>query len=121
MRIGYTAEHEWVTVQEDLATVGITDRAQSALGDLVFIELPKVGTSLKRGGVAGVLESVKAASDIFSPLTGTVVAVNEDLATDPTRVNLDSMGAGWLFKLRSSDLAELNDLLTREAYEALQV
>jgi glycine cleavage system H protein len=116
MGVRYTAEHEWVAIEGNHATVGITDYAQRALGDLVFVELPAVGSAISRGAVAAVVESVKAASDIFSPLTGCIVDVNPAAASDPSLVNTDPMGAGWLFKIEFNDSAESSELLDESAY-----
>jgi glycine cleavage system H protein len=119
MSIRYTAEHEWVAVDGDLATVGITEYAQGALGDLVFVQLPEVGVSLAKGAAAAVVESVKAASDILAPLTGTIVEVNPTTVADPSLVNIDPMGAGWLFKIKLSDSSELSHLLDESAYQQI--
>ena len=116
MEVRYTAEHEWVAADERLATIGITDYAQRTLGDLVFVQLPDVGASLARGAVAAVVESVKAASDIFAPLAGRVVEVNTAAATDPSLVNSDPLGAGWLFKMELADPQEFASLLDEAAY-----
>jgi glycine cleavage system H protein len=115
----FTTDHEWLTVDDDVATVGITDYAQSQLGDVVFVELPQVGRQLAKGDAAGVVESVKAASDVFSPLTGEVVGVNSEIVADPALVNKEPMQAGWFFKIRLADRAELTDLLDEAAYQAL--
>ena len=119
MEVRFTAEHEWVAVDGNQATVGITEYAQRALGDLVFVQLPTVGTSMPRGAVAAVVESVKAASDIFAPLSGRIVAVNPAAVADPSLVNTDPMDAGWLFKIELSDAAELSPLLDESAYREL--
>jgi glycine cleavage system H protein len=119
MKVRYTAEHEWVAVDGNVATVGITDHAQNALGDLVFVQLPEVGASLARGAVAGVVESVKAASDIFAPLTGRIVEVNTKIVADPGVVNADPAGAGWLFKIQYSNAAEWDQLLDESAYRQI--
>ncbi len=113
----YRETHEWVRTEEDgTVTVGITDHAQELLGDLVFVELPEPGKTVSAGGECAVVESVKAASDVYSPLSGEVVAVNEALADAPETVNDDPYGAGWLFKLRPADALELDQLLDAEAY-----
>lgn len=113
----YTASHEWVDTQEDgNLRVGITDHAQEALGDLVFVELPNVGDRVDQGDACAVVESVKAASDIYSPVSGEVVAVNEALADDPGMINSDPYGDGWLFEVEPSDPVEVDDLLDAEAY-----
>ncbi len=116
----YTAEHEWVQAVEDgRVRVGITDFAQAQLGDVVYVELPKVGAKLAAMQPFGVVESVKAASDLYSPLTGTVVAVNAALADAPEVVNADPYGEGWMLVLEPGDAAELDALLTPEAYGEL--
>jgi glycine cleavage system H protein len=119
MEIHYTAEHEWIAVADGIATVGITDHAQRALGDLVFVQLPEVNATLAKGAVVAVVESVKAASDIYAPLTGTVVEANSAAVNDPALINADAMGAGWLFKIKLSDTAELANLLNENAYRKL--
>jgi glycine cleavage system H protein len=114
----YTETHEWVTVDGDLATIGITDHAQAQLGDVVFLELPSVGKLLETGDSFGVVESVKAASDLYSPVAGTVTEVNESLNTRPEQVNGDPFGSGWLIKVRlNGDLSE--GLLDQAGYQAL--
>jgi glycine cleavage system H protein len=114
----YAASHEWVRLEADgTVTVGISDHAQEALGDVVYVELPEVGASLNAGQEAGVVESVKAASDIYAPIAGTVLAVNEVLTDSPEQVNSDPY-ASWFFKLQPSDAAELNKLLDAAAYSA---
>ena len=118
METKYSKDHEWLTVQGDIATVGITDFAQQELGDLVFVELPKVGAKLNKGGEAATVESVKAASDVFSPLTGEVVEVNKAIVDDPALVNSDPQGAAWFFKMKIADAAELADLMDEAAYRA---
>jgi glycine cleavage system H protein len=119
MEVRYTAEHEWVAVEANIATIGITDYAQRVLGDLVFVQLPTVGSSLARGAAAGVVESVKAASDIYAPLTGRIVEVNPATVETPGLVNSDPMGAGWLFKIQVGDAAEVAQLLDEAAYGKL--
>lgn len=114
----YLDSHEWARVESDgTVTVGISDHAQGALGDLVFVEVPEVGKSLSKGGAAAVVESVKAASDVYSPLSGEVVAANDSLGSSPELVNSDPYGAGWLFKIKPSNTAELQQLLDAKAYE----
>jgi glycine cleavage system H protein len=115
----YTKEHEWVRLDGDLATVGITDHAADQLGDIVFVELPAVGTALRQLATFGVVESVKAVSDLFAPLGGEVVEVNAALASTPEAVNSDPYGAGWLVRVRVADRAEMDALLDPAAYEAL--
>jgi glycine cleavage system H protein len=114
----YTQTHEWVSTEADgSARIGITDHAQEALGDLVFVELPSVGDQVDQGDACAVVESVKAASDIYSPITGEVVAVNEDLEDDPGLVNNDPYGDGWLYAVSPSDETEIDALLDAAAYE----
>lgn len=115
----YTKDHEWLKVDGDIGTVGITPYAQEKLGDLVYVELPGVGTKLQGGAVAATVESVKAASEVYAPVSGDVVAVNERLSAEPGLVNAQPMDDGWLFKLRLSDPGELNTLLDEAAYNEL--
>ncbi len=113
----YIASHEWVRLEADgTVTVGVTDHAQDALGDVVYVELPEVDVVLSAGDEAGVVESVKAASDIYTPLSGTVIAVNSTLEDAPEQVNSDPYGEGWFFKLRLADAGELEELLDADAY-----
>ncbi len=119
MTLKYTPDHEWLSIDGDIATVGITHHAQDALGDVVFVDLPAVGTPFAQKDVAGVVESVKAAADVYMPVTGVVVEVNEDLRSDPALANTDPLGAGWFFKVKLSSPAELDALLDETAYAAL--
>lgn len=119
MTIYYTPDHEWLQVDGDTATVGITDYAQGQLGDVVFVELPVVGAKLTKGGDAAVVESVKAASDVYAPVSGAVTEGNAALEADPALVNTDAEGAGWFFKLALADAGELAGLMDRAAYDAL--
>ena len=114
----FTVEHEWIDVDGTTATVGITIYAQEQLGDIVFAEVPAVGAVLKKGGDAAVVESVKAASDVYAPVSGTVIEGNGALGDDPSLVNSDPEGAGWFFKLTLSDPGELDGLMDGAAYEA---
>ena len=114
----FTEEHEWIEVNGDIATVGITIYAQEQLGDIVFVELPMPGTRVDRGGEAAVVESVKAASDVYAPVSGEVVGVNEQLEDEPSLVNESAETGGWFFQLRLSDTAELQGLMNEEAYQA---
>lgn len=114
----YTREHEWITVEGDLATVGITDFAQEQLGDVVYVELPAVGKAVSKGGEAAVVESVKAASEVYAPLTGEVVAVNDVLNQEPATVNADPFGKGWFLKMKLADRKELDGLMDEKAYRA---
>jgi glycine cleavage system H protein len=118
MSVYYTKEHEWIGVDGDTATVGITDYAQNLLGDVVFVEVPEAGRRVAKGGEAAVVESVKAASDVYSPLSGDVTEGNQALVDDPALVNSDPEGEGWFFKLRLSDTNEINDLMNAEQYKA---
>ena len=121
MTILYTADHEWIDATEHAAAiVGITVHAQDALGDVVFVELPEVGTSYTKGDVAGVVESVKAAADLYMPVSGEIVEVNETLRADPALANSAPMAAGWFFKVKLSDASELASLMDASAYDALQ-
>jgi glycine cleavage system H protein len=114
----YVSSHEWIREEGDgVVTIGITDYAQESLGDVVFVETPDVGAEVSAGDDAGVVESVKAASDIYAPLSGTVIEVNEELEDAPENVNNDPYGDGWFFKLKLSDAAELDDLLSAEEYQ----
>ena len=116
----YSKSHEWVRVEDDgTATIGISDHAQALLGDMVFIELPEVGTALDAGEECAVVESVKAASDVYAPVTGEVVAVNELLEDAPETVNSDTYNDGWLFRVKLADEAELKELLDADAYAEL--
>ncbi len=118
-QLKYAASHEWVSVEEgDQITVGITDHAQDLLGDLVFADLPEVGQTFAREQVCMTLESVKAASDIYMPLSGKVVAINSALEDEPELINEDAFGDGWLFKMVADDISELDSLLTEADYEA---
>jgi len=115
----FTEEHEWLTLDGDIATVGITEYAATQLGDLVFVELPKAGAALSKGSAAAVVESVKTASDVYAPLAGEVVAVNDAVTKDPSLVNTDPLGAGWLYKLKLARVADFETLLDEAAYKKL--
>jgi glycine cleavage system H protein len=115
----FTKDHEWLRVEGDIATVGITQYAQEQLGDLVFVELPAVGRQLETGAAAAVVESVKAASDVFAPVSGEVTQVNESAVREPGLVNSDPMGKGWLFKMKISEFGQVDGLLDEHAYEEL--
>lgn len=114
----YSKEHEWVEVAGDTATIGITRYAADQLGDIVFVELPAGGSAVVAGGDAAVVKSVKAASDVYAPLTGKVVETNEDLAADPALLNADPEGKGWMFRLSLTNTAELETLMSADDYEA---
>ena len=113
----YTKEHEWVKAEGDTAYIGITDHAQSELGDIVFVDLPKVGTTLAKGQTLGSVESVKAVSDIYSPISGEVVEINELLAKTPQKLNEDPHGEAWLVKVKLASAAEINDLMSAADYQ----
>ena len=114
----YTREHEWVRLEDGVAVCGISDYAQTQLGDVVFVELPEVGTHLAREAVAGVVESTKAANDVYAPVSGEVVAVNDRLEEEPNLVNESAEDQGWFFRLRLADEGELEELLDEDAYRA---
>jgi glycine cleavage system H protein len=116
MTIKYTPDHEWLKVEGDNATVGITHHAQDALGDVVFVDLPEVGKAFAAKDIAGVVESVKAAADVYMPVTGTITEVNEALRDDPSLANSDPLGAGWFFKVKLSAPAELDALMDETSY-----
>jgi len=115
----YTKEHEWIRIEGDIAIVGITEFAQSELGDIVYVDVTTEGDDLQRDEVFGTVEAVKTVSDLFMPLTGTLTELNAELDTQPELVNSDSYGAGWMIKIRFSDASELDSLLTAEAYKDL--
>ena len=120
MTVHYTSDHEWISTDEDgTATVGITTHAQDALGDVVFVDLPAVGKSFQKGEVAGVVESVKAAADLYMPVGGEIVEVNESLRADPSLANSDPQAAGWFFKMKVADATEASALLDQTAYDEL--
>ncbi len=120
MTTKFTPEHEWINIEDhEAAVVGITLHAQDALGDVVFVDLPEVGRSYKRGEVSGVVESVKAAADIYMPVDGEVDEVNEALRADPALANRDPLGEGWFFKVRVADMAQFDELMDAPAYDAL--
>ncbi|CAN7602653.1 glycine cleavage system protein GcvH [Rhizobium sp. LjRoot30] len=115
----FTAEHEWLQIDGDVATVGITAHAAEQLGDLVFVELPDVGSSFDKGADAATVESVKAASEVYCPLDGEITEINEAITADPSLVNSDPQGAGWFFKLKLKNLADVDGLLDESAYKEL--
>ena len=118
MTIKYTEDHEWLKIDGDMATVGITVHAQDALGDVVFVDLPAVGTRFVQKETAGVVESVKAAADVYMPVSGEVTEVNEALRDDPSLANTDPLGAGWFFKVKLSDVSQLDALMDETKYTA---
>jgi len=115
----FTEDHEWLLEDGDAVVVGITEHAQEQLGDLVFVELPKQGSKLEKGDPAAVVESVKAASDVYAPVTGEVVEINQKVVDEPGLVNADAMGKGWLFKMKISDRSQLDRLMDEAAYRAM--
>ena len=117
MSLKYTEDHEWINVEGDVAVVGITHHAQDALGDVVFVDLPEVGQSFAQKDVAGVVESVKAAADVYMPVSGEVIEVNEELRNDPSLANSDPLGQGWFFKVKLAQPAEVDALLDETAYK----
>jgi glycine cleavage system H protein len=118
MTVLYTPDHEWLRIDGDVATIGVTDYAQTQLGDVVFVDLPKVGRVVKKAEAAAVVESVKAASDVYAPISGEVLEVNEALTGDPSLVNSDPAGGAWFFKLKIADKKELDGLMDEAAYKA---
>ena len=117
MTTRYTKDHEWIRLDGDVATVGITEHAQNALGDIVYVELPEIGKQMTKGGDAAVVESVKAASDVYSPAAGEVVAINDALGASPGAINEEAEGKGWFFRLRLSSPNELDELMSAEQYK----
>jgi len=117
MSTRYTKDHEWIRLDGDVATVGITEHAQEQLGDIVYVELPEIGRKVDKGGEAAVVESVKAASDVYSPASGEVVAINDALGATPGTINEEAEGKGWFFRLKLSSPAELNELMSAEQYK----
>jgi glycine cleavage system H protein len=115
----YSKEHEWVKVDGDTATIGITDYAQNSLGDIVYVELPKVGANIAQFSSVGVVESVKAVSDLFTPIAGEVIEINPELENDPALVNREPYGGGWMFKLKLTDGTQTNGLLSSSDYEKI--
>ena len=117
MSTHYTKDHEWIRLDGDVATVGITEHAQSQLGDIVYVELPEIGRKVEKGGEAAVVESVKAASDVYAPASGEVVAVNETLGSAPNAINEEAEGKGWFFRLKLTTPGELDGLMSAEQYK----
>ena len=115
----FTKDHEWLRLEGDTATIGITEHAQDQLGDLVFVELPKVGRKLQQGEPAAVVESVKAAADVYAPISGTIVEINEAIVNEPDVVNSDPMGRGWFFKIKISNSSQIGALMDEAAYQAM--
>jgi len=115
--VKYSKEHEWLKLQEDVATIGITKHATEMLGDIVFVELPEKGSSVEKDGTAGVVESTKAASDVYTPVSGEVVDANQTIVDDPSKINTDPEGDSWFFKLKLKDVKELDTLMNKEEYD----
>ena len=115
--VKYSKEHEWIKLDGDIATIGITKHATEMLGDIVFAELPEKGTNVEKDGTAGVVESTKAASDVYTPISGEVVDINQNIVDDPAKINEDPEGAAWFFKLKIKDASELDSLMNKEEYE----
>ena len=115
--VKFSKEHEWVTVADDIATIGITKHATEQLGDIVFTELPDKGSNVEKDITAGVVESTKAASDVYTPISGEVVDINQSIVDDPSKINLDPEGSAWFFKLKIKDKSEIDTLMSREEYE----
>ena len=115
--VKYSKEHEWIKLEGEVATIGITKHATEMLGDIVFAELPEKGKNVEKDGTAGVVESTKAASDVYTPISGEVVDINQSIVDDPAKINEDPEGAAWFFKLKVKDLSELDTLMNKEEYE----
>ena len=115
--VKFSKEHEWVTVADDIATIGITKHATEQLGDIVFTELPDKGSNVEKDKTACVVESTKAASDVYTPISGEVVDINQSIVDDPSKINLDPEGSAWFFKLKIKDKSEIDTLMSREEYE----
>tara|TARA_B100001123_G_C14805305_1_gene826081 strand:- start:249 stop:629 length:381 start_codon:yes stop_codon:yes gene_type:complete len=115
--IKFSKEHEWITVDGNIATIGITKHATEMLGDIVFAELPEKGSNVNKDGTAGVVESTKAASDVYTPISGEVVDTNQSIVDDPSKINSDPEGSAWFFKLKIKDQSEMNNLMNRDEYE----
>ena len=115
--VKFSKEHEWVTLAGDVATIGITQHATEMLGDIVFAELPEKGSNVEKDGTAGVVESTKAASDVYTPVSGEVIDINQDIVDDPAKINEDPEGAAWFFKLKMKDISELDSLMNKDEYD----
>ena len=115
--VKFSKEHEWVTLEGDVATIGITQHATEMLGDIVFAELPEKGSNVEKDGTAGVVESTKAASDVYTPVSGEVVDINQAIVDDPAKINEAPEGAAWFFKLKMKDISELDSLMNKEEYD----
>ena len=115
--VKFSKEHEWIKLEEDIATIGITQHATEMLGDIVFVELPDVGSSVEKDGNAGVVESTKAASDVYTPVSGEIIENNQSIVDDPAKINSDPESEAWFFKLKIKDKSEMDSLMNREEYE----
>jgi glycine cleavage system H protein len=115
--VKFSKEHEWIKLEEDIATIGITQHATEMLGDIVFVELPDVGSSVEKDGNAGVVESTKAASDVYTPVSGEIIENNQSIVDDPAKINLDPENEAWFFKLKIKDKSEMDTLMNKEEYE----
>jgi len=115
----YTKDHEWLSIEDNTATIGITEHATEQLGDIVFVELPEVGASFNQGDTAATVESVKAASDVYAPVSGEITEANQDIIDDPAIVNQDPTGKGWFYKIKMTDVGEADDLMNEDAYKAM--
>ena len=115
--VKFSKEHEWIKMDGDIATIGITQHATEMLGDIVFVELPELGSNVEKDGNAGVVESTKAASDVFTPVSGEVVDINQMIVDDPAKINEDPEGTAWFFKLKMKDMSEMDSLMNKEEYD----
>ena len=115
--VKFSKEHEWITLEDDVATIGITKHATETLGDIVFAELPEKGSNVQKDGTAGVVESTKAASDVYTPVSGEVLDTNQTIIDDPSKINEDPEGSAWFFKLKMKDISELDNLMNKEEYD----
>ena len=115
--VKFSKEHEWIKLEGDVATIGITKHATEMLGDIVFVELPEKGSGVEKDGTAGVVESTKAASDVYTPVSGEVTDINQTIVDDPAKINEDPEGAAWFFKLKMKDMSEMNSLMNKEEYD----
>ena len=115
--VKFSKEHEWIKLEGDVATIGITKHATEMLGDIVFVELPEKGSGVEKDGTAGVVESTKAASDVYTPVSGEVTDINQTIVDDPAKINEDPEGAAWFFKLKMKDMSEMNSLMNKDEYD----
>ncbi len=115
--VKFSKEHEWIKLEEEVATIGITKHAAEMLGDIVFVELPEKGSNVKKDGTVGVVESTKAASDVYTPVSGEIIDINQSIIDDPAKINADSEGDAWFFKLKMKDKTEMDSLMNKEEYD----